>query len=78
MESAVELQGINKTFDRTRAIENLDLVVPGGSTYGLIGPSGAGKTTAIRMIMSILLPDSGRLSVLGAPSALDACASARS
>jgi len=46
--------------------------VPGGSTYGLIGPSGAGKTTAIRMIMSILLPDSGRLSVLGARSALDA------
>ncbi len=72
MESAVELQGINKAFGRTRAIENLDLVVSKGSTYGIIGPSGAGKTTAIRMIMSILLPDSGRLSVLGAPSALEA------
>ena len=72
MESAVELKGVNKAFGRTRAIENLDLVVPTGSTYGLIGPSGAGKTTAIRMIMSILFPDSGRLSVLGAPSALDA------
>ena len=72
MESAVELQGVNKTFGRTRAIENLDLIVPNGATYGLIGPSGAGKTTAIRMIMSILLPDSGRLSVLGSASALDA------
>lgn len=72
MDSAVELQRINKTFGRTRAIENLDLIVPRGSTYGLIGPSGAGKTTAIRMIMSILLPDTGRLSVLGAPSALEA------
>lgn len=72
MDSAVELQGINKAFGRTRAIENLDLKLPQGSTYGLIGPSGAGKTTAIRMIMSILIPDSGRISVLGAPSALEA------
>src|SRR4051794_11235248 len=40
--------------------------------YGVIGPSGAGKTTAIRMIMSILFPDSGALSVLGRASALDA------
>jgi ABC-2 type transport system ATP-binding protein len=40
--------------------------------YGIIGPSGAGKTTAIRMIMSILFPDSGTLSVLGHGSALDA------
>lgn len=40
--------------------------------YGFIGPSGAGKTTCIRMIMSILFPDSGTLRVLGHPSALDA------
>jgi ABC-2 type transport system ATP-binding protein len=72
MASAVELRGINKAFGRTRAIENLDLAMPRGATYGLIGPSGAGKTTAIRLIMSILLPDSGRMSVLGAPSALAA------
>ncbi|MGH8259809.1 MAG: ATP-binding cassette domain-containing protein, partial [Steroidobacteraceae bacterium] len=72
MENAVELRGINKAFGATRAIENLDLVVPRGTTYGLIGPSGAGKTTAIRMIMSILLPDAGRLAVLGKPSALAA------
>jgi ABC-2 type transport system ATP-binding protein len=71
MESALELRGINKTFGRTRAIEDLNLLVPRGQTYGLIGPSGAGKTTAIRMILSILLPDSGQLSVLGKRSALD-------
>jgi ABC-2 type transport system ATP-binding protein len=71
MDIALELRGINKSFGSTRAIDDLTLVVPRGTTYGLIGPSGAGKTTAIRMIMSILLPDSGHLSVLGKPSALE-------
>ena len=46
--------------------------MPRGATYGFIGPSGAGKTTCIRMIMSILFPDSGELSVLGHASALEA------
>jgi ABC-2 type transport system ATP-binding protein len=72
MEAALELDGLNKSFGATRAIENLDLVIPHGATYGLIGPSGAGKTTAIRMILSILFPDSGTLRVLGHASALEA------
>jgi ABC-2 type transport system ATP-binding protein len=72
MDIALELQGIDKAFGATRAIDGLSLVVPRGATYGLIGPSGAGKTTAIRMIMSILFPDSGSLRVLGQSSALQA------
>jgi ABC-2 type transport system ATP-binding protein len=72
MDNALELQDVNKAFGATRAIDGLSLVVPRGATYGLIGPSGAGKTTAIRMIMSILFPDSGSLRVLGQPSALAA------
>jgi ABC-2 type transport system ATP-binding protein len=72
VEPALELNGISKVFGDTRAVDDLNLVVPRGAMYGVIGPSGAGKTTAIRMIMSILFPDSGRLSVLGRPSALDA------
>jgi ABC-2 type transport system ATP-binding protein len=72
MDSALELHDLNKAFGATRAIDGLSLVVPRGATYGLIGPSGAGKTTAIRMIMSILLPDSGSLRVLGQSSALEA------
>lgn len=72
MEAALELHGLNKSFGATRAIDDLDLVIPYGATYGLIGPSGAGKTTAIRMIMSILFPDSGTLRVLGRASALEA------
>ena len=72
MEPALRLQRLTKTFGATRAVDALDLVVPSGATYGFIGPSGAGKTTCIRMIMSILFPDSGELSVLGRPSALEA------
>ena len=72
MDIALELQGIDKAFGATRAIDGLSLVVPRGGTCGLIGPSGAGKTTAIRLIMSILLPDSGSLRVLGQSSALQA------
>ncbi|HEY6457716.1 MAG TPA: ATP-binding cassette domain-containing protein [Steroidobacteraceae bacterium] len=72
MTAALEIRGIRKTFSDKVAIESLDLTIPRGATYGLIGPSGAGKTTAIRMIMSILFPDSGSISVLGQGSALDA------
>ena len=72
MTTALEIDGIRKTFGNKVAIESLDLAIPQGATYGLIGPSGAGKTTMIRMIMSILFPDTGRISVLGKASALDA------
>ena len=72
MDPALRLQRLTKTFGDTRAVDEMDLVVPRGATYGFIGPSGAGKTTCIRMIMAILFPDSGELSVLGHRSALEA------
>lgn len=72
MTRALELTGVTKTFGALRAVDALDLAVPHGQICGFIGPSGAGKTTAIRLIMSILFPDSGSVSVLGHPSALDA------
>ena len=72
MEAALEVSGVTKTFGPTRAVDDLNLVIPRGATYGIIGPSGAGKTTAIRMIMSIMFPDRGTLRVLGKSSALEA------
>jgi ABC-2 type transport system ATP-binding protein len=65
VDSAIELHSVTKTFGATRAVEDLSLVVPAGSLYGFIGPNGSGKTTTLRIIMRIFLPDSGDLVVLG-------------
>ena len=72
MTYAIDLREVRKTFGATVAVDGLSLSVPRGAVCGVIGPSGAGKTTCIRMIMSILFPDSGSLSVLGRASALEA------
>ena len=69
--NAVELTGIRKTFGKKVAVEGLDLAVAEGSMTGFIGPNGAGKTTTIRMIMAILFPDEGELTVLGRTSAVE-------
>lgn len=65
---AVELESVSKSFGTHRAVDDLTLAVPSGTIYGFIGPNGSGKTTTLRMIMRILLPDSGRIRVLGAES----------
>ena len=66
-EAAVHITGVTKRFDATVAVRELSLEVPRGSVYGLLGPNGAGKTTTIRMILNIIAPDSGTISVLGRP-----------
>lgn len=63
--NAVELDSVSKIFDGHRAVDALSLAVPRGSIYGFIGPNGSGKTTTLRMIMSILYPDSGAIRVFG-------------
>jgi ABC-2 type transport system ATP-binding protein len=72
VQTALKLQGVEKSFGDQKAVTALELAVPRGETCGLIGPSGAGKTTSIRLIMSILFPDAGRVEVLGRASALEA------
>jgi ABC-2 type transport system ATP-binding protein len=59
------LRGVSKRFNGTVAVDDLSLAVPAGSIYGFIGPNGSGKTTTLRMIMHILLPDRGEIEVLG-------------
>ena len=63
--TAIDIRGVSKTFGTHRAVDNVSLEVPEGSIYGFIGPNGSGKTTTIRMIMNIILPDAGEISVLG-------------
>jgi len=62
---AITLDAVTKRFGRTTAVDTLSLQVPEGAIYGFIGPNGSGKTTTLRMIMNILLPDSGSVEVLG-------------
>jgi ABC-2 type transport system ATP-binding protein len=65
MTSAVELEGVTKTFGSHTAVDALDLVVPRNCVYGFIGPNGSGKTTTLRMVLRIFYPDRGRVVVLG-------------
>ena len=62
---ALELNGVCKTFGQVRAVDNLTAKIPAGSIYGFLGPNGAGKTTTLRMIMNIIRPDAGSISVFG-------------
>src|ERR671916_803982 len=62
---AIEASGLGKSFGKTRAVDGVDLAVPAGAIYGVLGPNGAGKTTTIRMLATLLRPDSGSARVLG-------------
>lgn len=62
---AVELESVTKSYKSTVAVKQLSLQVPTGSVYGFIGPNGSGKSTTLRMIMRILMPDTGTVRVLG-------------
>ena len=64
-ETAVRLSGVTKSFGTHTAVSDFDLEIPKGTILGLLGPNGSGKTTTIRMIMAILLPDAGSVELLG-------------
>ncbi|HMA54027.1 MAG TPA: ABC transporter ATP-binding protein, partial [Acidobacteriota bacterium] len=62
--SAVETQGLGRTFEAVEAVRSLDLTIGEGEMFGLVGPDGAGKTTTIRLLCGLLRADSGRLRVM--------------
>src|SRR4030095_13845800 len=62
--ACIEARGLRKAFDRTVALDGVDLTVEEGRILGLIGPNGAGKTTALNAILG-LIPYEGELRVLG-------------
>lgn len=65
MELAVETQNLTKRFGNVVAVDNLSLAIAKGETFGLVGPDGAGKTTTLRLLASVLTPTRGWARVLG-------------
>ena len=70
MDTPLELRGVTKLFGDFRAVDDVSFSLPAGSIYGFLGPNGAGKTTTIRMILEIIRPTSGSITILGQSSAL--------
>jgi ABC-2 type transport system ATP-binding protein len=69
---AIEVDHVVKHFGEVVAIDDVSLEVPSGTVLGLLGPNGAGKTTVVRVLTTLLRPDSGTASVLGLDVASDA------
>ncbi len=65
--SLLEVKEISKSFGDFNAVDGVSFTVDSGRIYGLLGPNGAGKTTTIRMIMNILVPDSGAITLFDHP-----------
>ena len=66
----LELSNVTKFFGNFKAVDDISFSLGPGSICGFLGPNGAGKTTTIRMILEIIRPTSGSITVLGHPSAL--------
>jgi ABC-2 type transport system ATP-binding protein len=63
--AALRVQGLVKRYGRRRALDGLDLEVPAGSLFGLVGSNGAGKTTLMTLCMGLLQADEGTVDILG-------------
>jgi ABC-2 type transport system ATP-binding protein len=67
-DTVVEVRGLTKRFgDRITAVDGVSLSVRRGEVYGFLGPNGAGKTTTLRMLLGLVAPTAGTVSVLGRP-----------
>ena len=77
--TGIELRGLAKSFGEVRAVRGIDFAIERGETVALLGPNGAGKSTTIDMLLGLLDPDGGTVSVFGSSprAAVDAGRSAR-
>jgi ABC-2 type transport system ATP-binding protein/ribosome-dependent ATPase len=64
-------RGVTRRFGRVAAVRDVDLQVTGGEVVGLLGANGAGKTTLIRMLLGLLPPSSGGVTLFGQPPSID-------
>jgi ABC-2 type transport system ATP-binding protein len=63
--TAIEVEGLRKSFGKVQALRGIDLAVPQGGVCALLGPNGAGKTTAVRVLATLTRPDGGTALVAG-------------
>jgi ABC-2 type transport system ATP-binding protein len=63
--AAVEAKGVCKSFGGAVVLDGIDLMVEAGTVFALLGPNGAGKTTMVRILSTLIPPDSGHLTVAG-------------
>ncbi|MEU0896894.1 ATP-binding cassette domain-containing protein [Streptomyces massasporeus] len=64
-DTAITVEGAEKTYGDKKALDGLDLTVARGTVHGMLGPNGAGKTTLVRVLSTLLRPDAGRAEVAG-------------
>jgi len=64
-ETAVRATGVTKSFGAVHAVRGIDLTIPRGQTIALLGPNGAGKSTLIAMMLGLIAPNAGTISVYG-------------
>lgn len=65
--SIVELQKVRKVYDTKVAVNDISFNIEPGTMFGLLGPNGSGKTSSIRMMIGMTVPDSGSISLFGQP-----------
>src|SRR5262245_7157200 len=65
MDTVIQTHGLTKYFSSKKVVDRLDLAVPRGAIYALLGDNGAGKSTTIRMLTGLWHADAGRASLLG-------------
>jgi ABC-2 type transport system ATP-binding protein len=70
-EPAVVASGVSKSFGDKLVLDSVDLTVAEGTIFGLLGPNGAGKTTMVRILSTLIAPDSGKIRVVGCDLATD-------
>jgi ABC-2 type transport system ATP-binding protein len=63
--AVIDVTGLTKVFSGRKVVDNFDIKVPKGAIYGFLGPNGSGKTTTIRMLCGLLIPDGGQGECLG-------------
>jgi ABC-2 type transport system ATP-binding protein len=63
--NAVEVENLEKTYRRIKAVDGISFNVPEGEVFGLLGPNGAGKTTTIRILLTLIQPSAGSARIFG-------------